>query len=527
MTSQEQKAAAPVGASGGPVPDSRRWLVLVVVSVGQLMIALDTTVASVMGPELQRDLGLSPIGLQWVFNNYIILFGGLLLLGGRLNDVIGRRRMFLGSLALFTAGSLLAAMAQTDDQILIARAIQGLAAAGLSPACLSILVVSFRDPAERAKAFGVWGAVIGVGAGLGTLLGGAIVDVNWRLAFYINIPIAVVLTIGAVWLIRGGAPTGPRPKADILGGLTGTLGLGTLVFGIVSVTDHGWTDVRTLAAFLVAAVMLPAFIAIEHRAEAPLLPLRLFKLRGVVAGSLGEFFTAGLMIPCFMLLPIYMQTILGYSPLETGLAYLPTTLAMMIVAGPLSKAIPKIGAQIPYVVGTVLLAVMLVLLMRTPTSGSYWTIMLPITTLLGVGLVLCLIPTPTVGTSMATEDDAGTTSAVLNVATQVGGALALAISASVLQGRLTDLAEQGQVGPEALNEALHLGIATLFVWVGLSLLTGLIGFRGLPAAPPPAAGTSPAGTSTDGSATDGADGADAPVDADGSDAKPVAAPAAS
>ncbi|WP_326552110.1 MFS transporter [Micromonospora sp. NBC_01813] len=523
MTSQDQKAAAPVGASGIPAPDKQRWLVLVVVSVGQLMIALDTTVASVMGPELQRDLGLSPIGLQWVFNNYIILFGGLLLLGGRLNDVIGRRRMFLGSLALFTAGSLLAAMAQTDDQILIARAIQGLAAAGLSPACLSILVVSFRDPAERAKAFGVWGAVIGVGAGLGTLLGGAIVDVNWRLAFYINIPIAVVLTIGAMLLIRGGAPSGPRPKADVLGGISGTIGLGALVFAIVSVTDHGWTDVRTLGTFLVALVLLPAFIVIENRAEAPLLPLRLFRLRGVVAGSLGEFFTAGLMIPCFMLLPIYMQTVLGYSPMETGLAYLPTTLAMMIVAGPLSKAIPKIGAQLPYVVGTVLLGVMVVLLIRTPTSGSYWTVMLPITTLLGVGLVLCLIPTPTVGTSMATEDDAGTTSALLNVATQVGGALALAISASVLQGRLTDLAEQGQVGPAALNEALHWGIATLFVWVGLSLLTGLIGFRGLPATPPAAA---------DGSSPDAGDGA-APGGPDPAGEKatdragaPVAAPAA-
>ncbi|MFY1636712.1 MFS transporter [Solwaraspora sp. WMMB335] len=497
MTSQEQKTGVPIGTLGDPAPDKRRWLVLVVVSVGQLMIALDTTVASVMGPELQRELGLSTIGLQWVFNNYIVLFGGLLLLGGRLNDVIGRRRMFLGSLALFTAGSLLAAMAQTDDQILLARALQGLAAAGLSPACLSILVVSFRDPIERAKAFGVWGAVIGVGAGLGTLLGGAIVDVNWRLAFYINVPIAVVLTIGAFALIKGGGPAGSRPKADVLGGVTGTLGLGSLVFAIVSITDHGWTSTRTVGAFVLAAVMLPMFVVIEHRAEAPLLPLRLFRLRGVVAGSLGEFFTAGLMIPCFMLLPIYMQSILGYSPLETGLAYLPTTLAMMIVAGPLSKAIPKIGAQIPYVIGAVLLAVMLVLLMRTPTSGSYWAVLLPITSLLGVGLVLCLIPTPTVGTSAATEDDAGTTSALLNVSTQVGGALALAISASVMQRHLTGLAADGQVGPSALNEALHLGIATLFVWVFFSLLTGIIGFRGLPAAPPPPIGAAAGDGSAD------------------------------
>lgn len=467
----------------------RRWLIMAVVSVGQLMIALDTTVASVMGPQLQKDLGLSATGLQWVFNNYIVLFGGLLLLGGRLNDVIGRRRMFIGGLLLFAAGSLLAGMADTDTQIMAARAVQGIAAAGLSPACLSILVVAFRDPAERSKAFGVWGAVIGVGAGLGTLLGGAIVEVNWRLAFYINLPIAAVLLIAALVLIPAGAMAGRRLKADVLGGLTGTLGLGALVFAIVSVNDHGWTGSRTVLSFLVAAVMLPAFVLIERRAEAPLLPLRLFRLRGVVAGSLGELFTAGIMIPCFMLLPIYMQSVLGYSPLETGLAYLPTTLAMMIVAGPLSKAIPKIGARVPYVIGTVMLGVMVVLLLRTPESGSYWTVLFPITTLLGVGLVLCLIPTPTVGTSAATEEDAGTTSAVLNVSTQVGGALGLAIAATVLQHRLTDLAADGRVGPDALNDALHGGIATLFVWVGLSLLTGLIGFRGLPARQPEVAAT--------------------------------------
>jgi predicted MFS family arabinose efflux permease len=319
--------------------------------------------------------------------------------------------------------------------------------------------------------------------------------VNWRLAFYINLPIAVVLLIAAVALIPGGAPTGPRPKADVLGGLVGTLGLGALVFAIVSVNDHGWTGTRTVVSFVVAAVLLPAFVVIERRAEAPLLPLRLFRQRGVVAGSLGELFTAGIMIPCFMLLPIYMQSVLGYSPLKTGVAYLPTTLAMMIVAGPLSKAIPKIGARVPYVIGAVLLGGMLVLMLRIPAGGSYWTWLFPVTSLLGVGLVLCLIPTPTVGTSAATEEDAGTTSAVLNVSTQVGGALGLAIAATVLQHRLTDYAADGRFGAGALNDALHAGIATLFVWVGLSLLTGIIGFRGLPGKPvepaPAAAGDSP------------------------------------
>jgi EmrB/QacA subfamily drug resistance transporter len=484
MTSQQRGAAELRNPLAGPVLHERRWLVLAVVSAGQLMIALDTTVASVMGPQLQRTLGLSATGLQWVFNNYIILFGGLLLLGGRLNDVIGRRRMFLGGLLLFAAGSLLAAMSHSEGQILAARAVQGFAAAGLSPACLSILVVAFRDPVERTKAFGVWGAVIGVGAGLGTLVGGAIVDVDWRLAFYINLPIAAVLVIAALVLIGGGAPLGPRPKVDLLGGVTGTVGLGALVYGIVGVTGNGWSGGRTLAAFGVALVLLPAFIFVESRAAAPLLPLRLFRLRGVVAGSLGEFFTAGLMLPCFMLLPIYMQSVLGYSPLQTGLAYLPTTLAMMIVAGPLSKAITKIGAQIPYVIGAILLVGVLVLFLRAPASGSYWSVMAPIAALLGLGLVLCLIPTPTVGTSQATEQDAGTTSAMLNVSTQVGGSLGLAISATVVQGHLNHLAATGTTRIAALNESLHWGVRTLFVWVALSLVTGLIGFRKIRLAAP-------------------------------------------
>jgi EmrB/QacA subfamily drug resistance transporter len=443
------------------------------------MIALDTTVASVMGPELQRTLGLDATGLQWVFNNYIILFGGLLLLGGRLNDVIGRRRMFLAGLILFGVGSLLAGAAQTDNDLLLARAIQGVAAAGLSPACLSILVVSFPNHSERTKAFGVWGAVIGVGAGLGTLVGGAIIEVSWRIAFYINIPIVVVLIVAALLLFPGGRPAGERPEADLLGGLTGTLGLGALVYGIVSVDAHGLTGTETLTAFGVAAVMLPLFLYIESRATEPLLPISMFRRRPVVAGSLGEFFTAGVMMPAFMILPIYMQSILGYTALETGLAYLPTTLAMMIVAGPLSKAITKIGPQLPYLLGTLLLIALIVLMLDTPLSGSYWSVMLPITTLLGLGLVLCLIPTPVVGTSEATDTNAGTTSAVLNVATQFGGALGLAISATVIQNHLDALTAQGSMGPEALNEALQNGVLTLAVWVGLSLLTGLTGFRNI------------------------------------------------
>ncbi|MFE3982991.1 MFS transporter [Nocardia tengchongensis] len=458
---------------------ARRWLILAVASVGQLIIALDSTVVSVMGPQLQHDLDLSATGLQWVFNNYIVLFGGLLLLGGRLNDVIGRRRMFFIGLALFGIGSLIAARASVADQLLVARAIQGIGAAALSPACLSLLVVAFRSPLERAKAFGVWGAVIGTGAGLGTMLGGAIVQVDWRLAFYINLPIAVGLAVAAFALVPKDHRAGPAPRVDIPGALTGTLGLISLVFSIVSVHTDGWTGIKTLGTFFAAVLLLVLFVLIEHRAAEPLLPLGLLGRRTVLAGSLGEFFTAGLMMPMFMLLPIYMQTILGYSPIKTGVAYIPTTLAMMIFAGPLSKGIAKIGARGPYLLGVAFLTGLLVLTIRTPLSGSYWAIMLPITALLGLGLVMCLIPTPTVGTASATAKDAGTISSILIVATQLGGALGLAISATIMQSHLDDQVRAGVPVHTALNEALHYAMYPFFGWMALSLLNGLFGFRGI------------------------------------------------
>ncbi|WP_411099941.1 MFS transporter [Streptomyces sp. x-45] len=468
------------GTAPGTGPTVRRGLVLFLVATAQLVCVLDATIANVMLPQLRADIGLSTSGLQWVMNIYVVLFGGLMLLGGRLTDVFARRTVLAAGLLLFTAGSLLAAVADGGGTLLTGRALQGVGAAALSPAALSILVTTYPEPEQRAKALGVWGTVMGVGASLGTLLGGAITDVDWRLAFLINVPIGAALLIACYLWIPRSAPTGPRPPADVPGAVTGTLGLLALVFGVVRAGTDGWGDTVALSSLGAAAVLLAVFVAVERTAEAPLLPLSLLRRRSVASGTLAQLVSAGLMLPSFFMLPQYMQLVLDYSPLEVGLAYLPTSLAMLGVSGAVPVLIAKYGPRVPYVLGNVLLAGVLVLMINAPTDAGYWTLLLPVTALLGVGLVLCLMTAPVVGTRDATEQDAGTTSAVLNASTEIGGALALAVTATVVGSRLADLTADGVDPATALTESIQSGFLVLFVWIAINVAVGLFGFGGRP-----------------------------------------------
>ncbi|GAA2139680.1 MFS transporter [Kitasatospora kazusensis] len=480
------------GASTPVASDPKRWWVLIIVSLAQFIIAIDSSVVNVMGPRLKESIGLSTTGLQWVMNIYVLLFGGLLLLGGRLADVLGRKAMFLGGLLVFTAASFTAGFAHSEGQLLASRAAQGIAAAALSPASLSILVTSFPDPAERSKAFGIWGAVIGIGASVGTIIGGAIANSDWRWAFWINVPVGLVVGVGAALLVRRAVRTGPRPPVDLVGAFTATGGVLLLVYGIVTTDKHGWGSAQTLGTFALAAVLLVAFVIVEGRSKAPLVPLRLFRSRAVVSGALGEFLTAGLMMPIFFLIPLYLQTVLGYSPLQTGLAWLPTSLGLMICAPIASQLITKIGARPMYLAGTVVLGGTIALAIGIPQHSSFWSFMLPLSALFGVGLVLCLIATPVVGTSQATEEDAGTTSALLNAATQLGAAFGLAIAVTVLNNRTAHEIAHGTGANVALVDGLSVAFTALLVMLGLSLLNGLFGFRGLGKPEPAAAAAAPA-----------------------------------
>ncbi|MFH8979003.1 MFS transporter [Streptomyces sp. NPDC017890] len=468
------------GTGASPGPAVRRGLVLFLVATAQLICVLDSTIANVMLPELRADLGLSTSGLQWVMNIYVVLFGGLMLLGGRLTDVFARRSVLVAGLLLFTAGSLLAAVAESGGMLLTGRGLQGVGAAALSPAALSILVTTYPEPKERAKALGVWGTVMGVGASLGTLLGGAITDVDWRWAFLINVPIGAALLIACFLWIPRSAPAGPRPPADVAGAVTGTLGLLALVYGIVRAGHDGWSDSVALVSLGAAAVLLTVFVRVEGRAKAPLLPLALLRRKSVTSGTLAQLISAGLMLPSFFMLPQYMQEVLGYSPLEVGLAYIPTCLAMLGVSGAVPVLIAKYGPRVPYILGNVLLAGVLVLMVDAPTETGYWSLLLPVTALLGVGLVLCLMTAPVVGTRDATEQDAGTTSAVLNASTEIGGALALAVTATVVGSRLAELTAEGVDAATAFTESIQRGFLVLFVWIAVNVAVGLLGFGGRP-----------------------------------------------
>ncbi|WEH39046.1 MFS transporter [Streptomyces sp. AM 2-1-1] len=475
-------AATPTADTPAGSAPVKRGLVLFLVATAQLICVLDATIANVMLPQLRGDLGLGTAGLQWVMNIYVLLFGGLMLLGGRLTDVFSRRTVLVAGLLLFTAGSLVAALAQGGGTMLTGRGLQGIGAAALSPAALSILVTTFPEPAARAKALGIWGTVMGVGASLGTLLGGAVTDIDWRWAFLINVPIGALLLGGVLTRIPRMAPKGPRPPADVPGAVTGTLGLLSLVFGVVTAGGEGWTDPTALAALAAAVVLLAVFVRVERTAKAPLLPLHLLRRRSVATGTLAQLITAGLMLPAFFMLPQYMQLVLGYSPMEVGLAYIPTSLAMLLVSGAVPVMIARFGPRTPYVLGSVLLAGVLGLMLNSGTGSGYWSLLLPVTALLGVGLVLCMMTAPVVGTRDASEEDAGTTSAVLNAATEIGGALALAVTATVVGSRLASLTGDGVAPDEALNEALQSGFLVLFGWVALNLLVGIFGFGGRPAA---------------------------------------------
>ncbi|MGX1118276.1 Na+/melibiose symporter-like transporter [Streptomyces ambofaciens] len=262
--------------------------------------------------------------------------------------------------------------------------------------------------------------------------------------------------------------------------MTGTLGLLALVFGVVRAGTDGWGDTVALSSLGAAAVLLAVFVAVERTAEAPLLPLSLLRRRSVASGTLAQLVSAGLMLPSFFMLPQYMQLVLDYSPLEVGLAYLPTSLAMLGVSGAVPVLIAKYGPRVPYVLGNVLLAGVLVLMINAPTDAGYWTLLLPVTALLGVGLVLCLMTAPVVGTRDATEQDAGTTSAVLNASTEIGGALALAVTATVVGSRLADLTADGVDPATALTESIQSGFLVLFVWIAINVAVGLFGFGGRP-----------------------------------------------
>ena len=417
--------------------DNSRWIALIVLCAGMLMIILDSTIVTVALPAIQTDLGFTQSSLAWVVNAYLIAFGGLLLLAGRLGDLVGRRRVLLAGLALFTLASLLCGLAWSEATLIGARFLQGVGGAAASAVSLGMIVTLFQDPRERATALGVYSFVAAAGASMGLLAGGVLTQaLDWHWIFFVNLPIGVVTLVVAVRVLASERGLGLRAGADVLGSALVTAGLMILVLAIVGTTDHGWTSARTLILGGVAIALLAAFTVRQATAATPLVPARVLRPRNVwganlvlllvLAGMFGTFFTGALL----------MQRVYGYDAVETGLAFLPVSLSIGILSLGLSARLTtRFGANRVLVAGTALIAVGIALLSRAPVDASFAADLLPGLLIWGIGAGLSFPSIMVLAMSAATPEDSGVASGVINTNQQVGGALGLAVLATLAADR--------------------------------------------------------------------------------------------
>jgi EmrB/QacA subfamily drug resistance transporter len=438
--------------------DSRtRWLALYILCLGDLMIVLDSTIVNVALPSIREDLGFSQTSLAWVVNAYLLTFGGFLLLSGRLGDIYGHRRLFLIGIALFTVASIACGVSTTPGLLVAARAVQGFGGAVVSAVALSLMMNLFTEQADRAKAMGIFGFVISGGGSLGVLLGGVLTDtLNWHWIFLVNVPIGVAVIILTLKLLPGahGSPAGGR--LDVAGAVTVTASLMLAVYAIVNGNDTGWTSAQTLGLLGAAVALLSAFIVIEARVRSPLIPLALFKLRNIVVANTVGILWAAAMFAWFFVSALYLQLVLGYSPLEVGLAFLPANLIMGAFSIGLSaRLVMRFGFRIPLSAGLLVAAVGLVLFARAPVDGSFVVDVLPSMILLGVGAGMAFNPVLLAAMSDVDPSESGLASGVVNTAFMMGGALGLAVLVSLASSR-TDSLRASAHGPLAsLNGGYH------------------------------------------------------------------------
>jgi EmrB/QacA subfamily drug resistance transporter len=453
--------------------DSRRWYALVVLCVGVLMIVLDVTVVNVALPSIQDDLGFSQSSLAWVVNAYLISFGGLLLLAGRLGDLVGRKRIFMIGLTVFTVASLLCGVAQSQELLIGARFVQGIGGAMTSAVVLGMIVTMFPAPGEQAKAIGIYGFVASAGGSIGLLAGGILTQgINYHWIFFINLPIAIATALFAARLIENDEGIGLERGADVLGALLVTASLMLGVYTIVKASDYGWASLHTLGLGAVSAVLLGLFILRQARATNPLMPLRIFKSRNVAGANLIQIMTVAGLFGMFFLGTLYLERVLGFDPLEIGLAFLPATIVMGIFSAGLSARLNmRFGARQSLIPALGALVVGLLLFARAPVDGTYAVDVLPPILLIGVGAGIAFPSLMTLAMSGATREDAGLASGLINTTAQVGGALGLAVLATLSTTRTSHLLDAGRSTASALTSGYHLAfvIGGGLVIVGVAL----------------------------------------------------------
>jgi EmrB/QacA subfamily drug resistance transporter len=439
--------------------DSRaRWLALIVLCLGDLMIVLDTTIVNVALPSVRADLGFTQDSLAWVVNAYLLTFGGFLLLGGRLGDLYGHRRLFVAGIGLFTLASVGCGLATSQGVLVAARTVQGLGGAVVSAVALSLMMTLFTEPAERAKAMGVFGFVASGGGSIGVLLGGVITDVlDWHWIFLVNVPIGVLVYVLSLRLIPESPRAARGARLDVAGAVTVTASLMVAVYAIVNGNSAGWASLQTLGLLGLAAVLMATFLVLESRVAAPLMPLRLFSHRNLSISNVVGVLWAAAMFAWFFLSALYLQLVLGYSPLQVGLAFLPGNLvmgAMSVWAS--ARIVMRFGLRLPLAAGLGVAAMGLLLFARAPVDGNYVLDVLPAMILLGFGAGIAFNPVLLAAMGDVEPAEAGLASGVVNTSFMMGGALGLAILASIATARTNSLVKAGEGAISALNGGYRL-----------------------------------------------------------------------
>jgi EmrB/QacA subfamily drug resistance transporter len=472
------------------IADSRtRWLALYTLCLASLMIVLDATIVNVALPSIRDDLGFSETSLAWVVNAYLLTYGGFLLLGGRLGDLYGHRRLFLAGITLFTLASLVCGLSTTQGMLVAARAVQGLGGAVASAVSLSLMMTLFTEPTERAKAMGIFGFVAAGGGSIGVLLGGILTDVlNWHWIFLVNFPIGVLVVVLSLRLLPGERGPATSTRLDIAGAVTVTAALMLAVYAIVNGNQAGWTSAQTLGLLAAAAALLGLFLVIESRVSAPLVPLRLFRHRNIsVSNTVGVLWAAA-MFAWFFLSAQYLQFVLGYSPLKVGLAFLPANVIMGTFSIGLSaKLVMRFGLRKPLAVGLSFAAVGLLLFVRAPVDGNFVVDVLPSMILLGIGAGMAFNPVLLAAMGDVEPSEAGLASGLVNTSFMMGGALGLAVLASIAASRTHALRIAGHGELSALTGGYHLAFVFGALFAALAAALGGLLLRPAEQAAPAAA----------------------------------------
>ena len=441
------------------------------------MVILDATIVNVALPSIQTDLKMDEADLQWVVNSYTLIFGGFLLLGGRAGDLIGRKRVFLAGVTIFTVASFLNGIADTSTFLILARGLQGLGAALVAPAALSILTTTFAEGEDRTKALGVWAAIATGGAAVGLLLGGILVDFfSWPWIFFVNVPVGIATFAASLKYVPESRADAEHRIFDVPGALTVTAGLVALVYGIVNVQEAGWTSASTIFWGALALVLLSAFIVIEQRQRAPLVRLGIFAVRTLRAANVTMLLVASGLFAMFFFNTLYVQRVLGFTPLEAGLAFLPVTAGIGIGAGLSQPGVKRLGIRTTSIIGMTIATVGMLILLTTDPNGTYLGDVLPGLIPISIGMGLTFVPVTLLATSGVEHEDAGLASGLFNTSQQVGGALGLAILSTLAVNR-TDNALGGLPGaptPVQQNEALVTGFHAAFFGGALFFVAGII-----------------------------------------------------